>query len=266
MQQAILDAIRGLGPGVLVPAGLISGVSDVLKFGRSTNVDSGVETDVWDRANATDDQAVWVAPTVARTHDLVSSDVNDDGSPVGTGARTVKIYGLDSNWAEQSETVLLNGTTNVATASTYLRIYRMVVVTAGSGGTNAGTIKATAQTDTTITAQINIGRGQSQMAIYTVPAGSSAYLTGYYASFNRSSGVAGSVDVALRVREGADNADSLFVVKHLQAVESTGSSYFRHDYYPHYKVLEKSDIKVTGTGSVNNLDVSAGFDIFLRQN
>ena len=52
--------------------------SDIVdKYGETTNADSGVETDCWDQANTTADVPVWVAPTQARVHALVSADVND---------------------------------------------------------------------------------------------------------------------------------------------------------------------------------------------
>ena len=89
-----------------------SDLSQVNKFGRSTNVDNGVTTDIWDRANATDNQAIWLPPTVARIHDIVSTDAGDDGSPVGAGARTLLVCGLTSYSAKEvSETIIMNGTT-----------------------------------------------------------------------------------------------------------------------------------------------------------
>lgn len=45
----------------------------VNKFGKSTNVDSGVETDLWDLTS----QAIWLAPTAAKIHAIVSADATD---------------------------------------------------------------------------------------------------------------------------------------------------------------------------------------------
>ena len=45
----------------------------------------------------------------------------------GTGARTVLIEGLDENYDIQSETVTMDGTTNVVTTNTYIRLFRMTV-------------------------------------------------------------------------------------------------------------------------------------------
>jgi len=64
-------------PLLEIPRGNILGVTSVNKYGRSTNVDNGVDTDVWDRANAVDDQDIWVAPTTERIHQIVSSSASD---------------------------------------------------------------------------------------------------------------------------------------------------------------------------------------------
>lgn len=69
-----------------VAAGNVPGNKSVNKFGRSTNVDNDVATDIWDRANATHDQDIWIAPTQARIHNIASTSANDDGDPVGVGA------------------------------------------------------------------------------------------------------------------------------------------------------------------------------------
>ena len=178
----------GIGDPMLgIPKGDFSGYTAVNKFGRSTDVDDGVNTDIWDVANANsypsaalDQQAIWVPPTTARTHQIASTSANDDGDPVGTGARTIQVYGL-TGWgaAETSEVVTMNGTTDVATSSSYVIIHRMKVLTYGGSGPNVGSITATADTDDTITAMIAPGEGQTQMAIYGFPSTQTAYMTGF---------------------------------------------------------------------------------------
>ena len=83
-----------------IAQGVMPNALAVNKFGRATNVDSGVATDIHDGAHATEDLDIWVAPTQARIHNIKSSSASDDGSPVGVGARTLRIYGLTA-WDTQ---------------------------------------------------------------------------------------------------------------------------------------------------------------------
>lgn len=86
--------------------------SVISKFGRSVNIDSGVDTDIWDGANANDPGTIWVCPTAPRKHMLRSTNLNDKAG--GSGARTLRVYGLPS-WSspQVDEDVILNGTVAV---------------------------------------------------------------------------------------------------------------------------------------------------------
>ena len=125
-----------------IAAGNVPGYSTMQKFGHNDDIDTGtVPETIWTQGG------LWVPPTAARTHQITSTDVADDyntPSSGGTGARTLRIWGLDANFVEQTEDINLNGTANVATANTYTRIFRMMVLTAGSNKKNVGDITATA--------------------------------------------------------------------------------------------------------------------------
>src|SRR5690348_8113527 len=107
-------------------------------FGRNSNQSIGNNVDIWE-GNAT-----FVPPTAARLHNIASSSANDTNT-AGTGARQVTIQGLGAGGVVQTEVVSLNGLSNVPTANTYIMINLMYVSSVGSGGSNAGTITATAQ-------------------------------------------------------------------------------------------------------------------------
>ena len=148
--------------------GNILGVTTYNKFGRNTDIDAGVTADIWDGGYTGDVSLIWVAPTQARIHDIKSSS-SDDAS-AGVGARTILIFGLtDWDTAESTENITLNGTSNVATSNSYVIIHRMRVLTKGATSVNVGVLTATAQSNNTITAQINAGQGQTQMAILAYP-------------------------------------------------------------------------------------------------
>ena len=144
-----------------VGAGNISGHKHVAKFGKNEDVDTS-EEDIWSNGGVYGTGFLTSADTVV----LSSGSANDTNS-AGTGARKVTIEGLDANWDFQSETMNMNGTTNVNSANTYIRVFRMYVTEAGSVGTNDDTITATASVFTL--AVIKPGEGQTQMCIYTVP-------------------------------------------------------------------------------------------------
>jgi hypothetical protein len=244
--------------------GARTGKKSVNKFGRAIDGIQTTATDIWDRADATPTQQIWTAPTQARTHTIASTDANDtDG---GTGARTVEIYGL-TGWdaAEVTETVTMDTGTPPVTSNSYVIIHRMEVLTTGTGGKNAGTITATATTDATVTAQINIGQGQTQMCIFGIPSTQKGYLNNYYAAMLKL-GAAGNVDVSLLVNPEPDVQLAHFNVKHTLGVQSTGSSYFNHEFGYDYEIVGPAIIKLQGIGSAADLDTSAGFDIVLIDN
>ena len=168
-------------PALEIARGNVAGITIEHKFGRNPDIDTGTDPeDIWDAGG------IWVAPTTARTHQITSSDVNDTSA--GAGARTIRIFGLDSSFALQQEDLTLNGTSNVGTASTYAMIYRKLILTAGATGSNEGIITATADTDGTVTAQINIGNNQKGMAIYQIPAAKTVYLLNFCGSLAESGG------------------------------------------------------------------------------
>ena len=92
---------------------------------------------------------------------------------------SVRIDGLDANYVQQTETVVLtNGSTGVLTTKQFLRINSISLTRAPN---NVGLIHA-GNSDKTITlayigTTANNSTGRSQMTVYTVPAGYTFYLT-----------------------------------------------------------------------------------------
>jgi len=227
----------------------ISGMTSVNKFGKNADIDIGTE-DVWGGGGT------WVAPTVARLHNLTSGSVND--AAAGTGARTIRIYGLDTNYLEITEDLILNGLANVSTVLSYTFMSRIIVLTAGSGGTNAGLITATAATDATITITVQIGKAQSQLAIYQVPAGKTAYIDNYYGGI--SGGTALDLELFVKPFGGAFN------LKNTLSLTLAGTSSDEHVFKYPLKVEEKGIIKLSGTATANNTSTTGGFDFILIDN
>lgn len=235
-----------------VANGDVPNAQHINKFGHNDDVDAA--EDIWSRGGD------WVAPTTARTHQIKSLDVDDTNSS-GTGARTLRIWGLDASFLEQTEDINLNGTTNVGTGSTYTRIFRMKVLTAGSSGFNEGLITATADTDGTVTAEIEINHGITHMAIWTVPDAQTLYITDAFAGLNRQGATAGAqVEFELRVTSGIDTATPSTVISQTYALGIDGTSAVNYLWRTPKVVVGPADVIIrAGYVSDANAVISAGF-------
>lgn len=155
-----------------VARGQITGHKALFKFGSNPVVDAALET-VWSQGG------IYAYPSAATVMKVSSSSNND--TALGTGARTVTVAGLDANYNELSEVITLNGQTEVLTTNSFIRVFRAFVNTAGSGATAAGDIYVgvgvvTAGVPATVYAKIPLGANQTLMAVWTVPAGYTAYI------------------------------------------------------------------------------------------
>ena len=365
-------------PALTIAAEAVGRIGFVNKFGNAPAGLQDVTTDIWDRADATPTQSVWLAPTAARVHAIVSGSASDaaaagiltlganitDGSTVtigakvytfeaeltnvdgnvhigadasgtidnfiaainltatagtdyalamtanaittlatieagdvmniymntadgttattedddnaawgaatialGVGARTIRIYGLKTwDLAETSEDIYLQGVFSQNTANSYVIIHRMKVLTKGATNVNVGAIIATAASDATITAAILAGNGQTQMAIYGVPSIQTAYMTGYYASFNKTGAAGNFATTYLLVNPEPQDEPVNFLVKHIMSIQSNGSSYLNHKFYPYKKIEGPAIIKLNAISSADDIDGSGGFDIILIDN
>ena len=251
-------------PALSVPADLVTNYRGLNKFGRTTDADSGTLTDVWDGANSTTSQPIWLAPTAARIHAVVSTNAADAG-PSGNGAHNVQVYGLKT-WssAETSESVTLDGDTPVNTANSYVIIYRVKVTSFGSSGPNVGTISITAATDSTLTAQINPAEGQTQMAVYGIPLGQSLFMTQYYGSINKAVKTAGA-DFKLVLNPIPDEQPVGFLIKHTIGAVSEGSGSIGHRFDPYFRVDGPAIIKLQVTTDTANSAADGGFDGYIKE-
>lgn len=214
--------------------------------GYNGDVDTGATEDVWTQG------ASWAAPTTARIHTVKSGSASDDSG--AAGARTVLVEGLDANWAPASETVTLNGVSDVATAAQYIRVHKLTVTGAGSLAYNKGIVTATAQTDATVTCAIAAQDNVSRQAIFTIPAGD----VGLIRSFSGNLGFSkvGKVNFTLQTRDNAGAAAWMS-----QAVLTVVSGPMTQKFDPPLLVTEKSDIRIRATVNSDNSECSAAFGV-----
>jgi len=231
-----------------VQQGKIPGYSMVNKFGYNSSIGSGAFETIWE----TGDDYPWQSTAV--TVDVVSDDTNDDVA--GTGARTLKIQGLDSSYNLVEETVDMDGTTTVTTTQTFLRVFRMSVETAGTSGNNVGNISVTYTGGSDVAATITAGNGQTLMTLYTIPAG----YTGYLLSMNISSGKDQEMEFKFLQRDNTI-ANAGFQTKQFLNVRGGQTSVI---FNAINIIPQKSDIYVSGKGSSTS-SASASFDLLLVQ-
>lgn len=241
----------------------------VNKFGQAPGGVETTATDIWPLSEGTPTQQIYVAPTEARLHNIISTSANDDGSPVGTGARTVRIWGLKT-WSdfETSEDVTMDGTSSVATANSYVFINRMKVLTNGTTSINVGELSATAQTDGSISAVIAVNKGQTQQAIYAIPSTQNFHVKCFYGDINKSQGAAATIIYEIMANESPDVSELNvnFIGKMTRGVQSTGSSSKDWPQDPPIIIPGPAIIKMQGTASTGDVEGSAGFSGVLVSN
>lgn len=155
--------------GIRVAQGLVTGASTFNKLGRNSAIGTS-ETYIGNVGGTAP-----YMPTAAVGVEIVSSSANDTSA--GSGARSVTITGLNSSFVLQSETIATNGTSAVAAANNYIRVFSAVVASSGTyGASNAGNITIRQSGAGTSFAVIGTGIGRSQSSHYCVPSGYGLYL------------------------------------------------------------------------------------------
>jgi len=239
----IQDIIR-LPHGLLgVAANHYQGLSHVHKFGAVPAMSQNNTGTIWD---VNDTAYPWSAFSTATTLTVDRASATDAG-------KQVLIVGLDGAYNEIQETVTLTEATGNATTKSFIRVYR-AYMTNGSA-TNVGNV--TVKASTTVVAQITAAKGQTLMAIYTVPSGYSAYI----------------LKGAATCQDGADATGDMFVryfgesafrVGHSFEVCGDGGEYM-YDFGIPLRIPEKSDIDIRASVRSNNARLTAAFDILLER-
>jgi hypothetical protein len=242
-------------------------VNDVVL--NDTNIDHSVVASVDSETKLTLESSHHAAYTEQRaaTVGFNNKDSYRIVTPASTGASVVHVFGLDENFDELEEFVITNGTNNVATASTYWRIYRMHIDGAASRVTNnVGNITATAQTDNTVQGQISIGIGQTLQAIYTIPNGKTGYMTQFSSTIFKGA-VGALANMTLRQTKFAGPDGSGSVTEHYFSLATDGSSHVVHRFEPNKPFEEKTDVWMRcEASSTNDVQITGAFDIILVDN
>jgi len=219
---------------------------------------SGYDDDVDTTKNAIWSQnALYVYPTSAIPMNVSSSSAQD--KPAGTGAYNITIFGLDADYKQINETVTLNGQIAVPTTNSYFRINKMNVNYAGSSETNVGDIYIGTGTPVAgvlpvIYYIISANKGESSVAVFTIPDDHTAFL--YY------------------LHIGTDTSKIIQFSMDVRCLESLTNQAWRTVYYDQFsvvgqthnlpipfKITEKCDVKFAARNSVG--DAFCSIEVFI---
>ena len=245
--------VRSISEEIAIASGKFSGFSIQNKFGRNPDIDSGaVPEDVWAQGGLYTGFA-----DSAEILEVFSSSGLDTSA--GTGARTVRVYGLDANFEEIEETVILDGTTAVDTVNSYLRAQTAEVLTAGSTGENQGSITVRQSVTTAnVMCTLPAGGNRTQVCAVTMPANVTGKIrTVGVALFGAASNrIEGSI--MIREEGGVFQNRRPFVV--------SGGGQYSEQIYGGVSLPPKSDCVVRiDNASANGLEVTARLDILKEE-
>ena len=235
-----------------ISAGDVDGVSYIEKFGMNIDVDNNKET-IWDGGG------IYTYIETAETVTVTSSAVQDN--PTGTGARNVEIQGLSQAGAIIEEIVNL-GSTSVAA---FRRVFRVKVLSAGSSGVNEGTVSITSDDTSTVLAIIGLdgvgitasGRGQTFMALYTIPEGKTGYVTQWTVGAGKQ-----NTDAIAMFMTRDPNAEGNGSWNARDIITVSATTYSKNYTIP-LKIVAGCDIEVRAYSTTNNSLVSSTFNLIL---
>ena len=231
---------------MMVSGGYISDHTFNHKFGAVDGIGNNTTGTVWDIPNQLYPWTALDTPAV----------VNVERNNVGDNGITVTVQGLDGDYLEVSEDIVISGADQVGT-QLFKRVNRAFI---SGATTNAGDIdiEAGAAGGTTV-ARIQAGLGQTLMAVFTVPAGKTAYIHRITATAQDGKDATGW----MYVREV--NGVTAFRIKHTWEFYGDAGQY-HYDFAFPLPVSEKSDIDMRVTTRDKNGRYTIAFDVLLVGN
>lgn len=261
-----------------IPAGNVTGVTSYNVQGFAPNTGAAGAVDVWDRANATDADYIWSPPAAGLADfrlEIWSTSPND--TVLGTGgARQVTITGLLDGYTEDTETVLLSGTSYVVTTKQWRVVNSMEVTVVGDTAStpNVGIIRAQQYSGggggTNVLAQINAGEGKSRMGLIGIPSGKTVYLTNIYCdAVENGTPVAYEDSILVTILFNSFSNYNVFTKKFSALNYVRPSLGINNRQFEPYNLISDTGggiFKIQVTPTVANLQVIAGFDIVVVDN
>ena len=227
----------GAASNIPLAAGDLSGYSHINKFGATDgDVTSGT---VWDGNNGS---IVYPYPANGLVSVSSATEVGEE----------VIVDGLDENYNLQSEVIAI-GSTGTLIFSRVFRVKMSTITNLSDVEINLGAVLA---------AKILAGLGQTLMAIYTVPAGKTAYLLGVNLGSDKAS-TNSRMTYRMFTREILNGGGGVFRIK--SNLNSAGGQSLDISYPVPLVIPEKHDIQIDVLAG-QATQVSATFDIILVDN
>jgi hypothetical protein len=223
------------------------GHSNVFKFGYNPVVQN-VEQTVWDVGG------IYAYPSSA-----VAMSVTSAAGAADNGVQ-VQVQGLDADCAPLTETVTLASSGTATTSGLFFRVFRARVFRAFTSGSQALTGAASITNGGVTYAYLAVESQQTLMAVYTVPAGHTAYVTQFDTTvLTETNNKFGTIRLVVREEGGVFRTQQQFAAQNASVVLVFT--------YP-IAIPEKSDIEVRAIGSsLNaNLKISSNLELVIIRN
>lgn len=228
-----------------IAKGMMRGVEGVHKFGAVPAMSNGVTGTVWDKSDTLYPWSAFDTPGIL----TVATTTSNGSASTGDNGKTIIIIGLDENFNPQQDTITVSGGVGTGT-KIFGRVYRAYIT---NGDTNATQWRVSR--GGTEVLRVSIGKSQTLMALYTVPAKKYGYLMSGTASIQ--AGADATVD--MYVRYGGTGA---FRIGHSLEISGMGGPY-NYNFTIPTELPPKTDIDIRTSVRSNNARLTAAFDIVL---
>jgi hypothetical protein len=225
---------------ISIARGHVKDASHIHKFGAVPAMSQNQTGTVWD---VNDTTYPWSAFNTAGVLTIPAVNASDNG-------KIIRVYGLDDNYDPISEIFTVSSSGTTTGTETFKRVYRAYIA---DGITNVANIDV--QRGGTTVLRITAGKGQTLMAIYTVPRGFTGYLI--KGTMTCQSGADATGDMFVRY-----SGQTSFRVGHSFEVSGTGGQYM-YEFGVPIRIPAQSDIDVRVQVRTNNARITAAFDLIL---
>lgn len=229
-----------------IAKGESNGYSSRHIVGAVPAMSNGQEGSIWD---VNDTMYPWSAFDTASVLNIPAVNAADNG-------HTLTISGLDADYNEITEVVTLSSAATVTTTNTFKRFIKAYYTNGGFNVTAAANINI--RVGTTVVARVLEDFAETLSAMYTVPAGYTAYLCQGTMTLKSGADATGNFDYKLF-------GSTHFRTGHTFEVVGDGGQYL-YEFKVPFALPEKTDVDVRALVRSNNSRITAAYDMILVAN